>query len=142
MTSRPNVLSHQSGYDEATLIQGAQRSDRRFALIGLGVLVVAMIVLLSLVITFIHDGLGRIDYSFLTNFPSRRPSEAGILSAWVGTTLVMITTALLALPLGVGAGIYLEEYARKNLLTHAIEINVTNLAGVPSIIYGLLALGL
>lgn len=65
----------------------------------------------------------------------------GILSAWVGTCLVMFVTALLAIPLGVGAGLYLEEYARKNWMTDVIEINVTNLAGVPSIIYGLLALG-
>ena len=64
------------------------------------------------------------------------------MSAWVGTTLVMLTTAALAVPVGVAAGIYLEEYAPKNWLTDIIEINVTNLAGVPSIIYGLLALGL
>jgi len=88
------------------------------------------------------DGLGRIDYAFLTEFPSRRPGSAGILSAWVGTALVMVVTAFLAVPLGVGAGFYLEEYAPKNWPTNLIEINVTNLAGVPSIIYGLLALGL
>ncbi|MFD1644054.1 phosphate ABC transporter permease PstA, partial [Halohasta litorea] len=72
----------------------------------------------------------------------RRPNDAGILSAWVGSALVMIVTAALAVPLGVAAGLYLEEYAPKNLITNLIEINVTNLAGVPSIIYGLLALGL
>ncbi|HQU62269.1 MAG TPA: phosphate ABC transporter permease PstA, partial [Nitrosomonas sp.] len=75
-------------------------------------------------------------------FPSRRPESAGILSAWVGTTLVMLVTAATAVPLGVGAGVYLEEYAPKNIFTEILEINVTNLAGVPSIIYGLLALGL
>nr|WP_280177285.1 phosphate ABC transporter permease PstA [Iodidimonas gelatinilytica] len=69
-------------------------------------------------------------------------ARAGILSAWVGTSLVMIVTAALAIPLGVAAGVYLEEYAPKNWVTDVIEINVTNLAGVPSIIYGLLALGL
>lgn len=79
---------------------------------------------------------------FFTSFPSRRPESAGILSAWVGTTLVMLVTAASAVPLGIGAGVYLEEYAPKNLLTEILEINVTNLAGVPSIIYGLLALGL
>jgi phosphate transport system permease protein len=88
------------------------------------------------------DGVPRISWDFLTSFPSRRPDQAGIFSAWVGTTLVMLTTAALAVPIGVAAGIYLEEYAPKNWMTDIIEINVTNLAGVPSIIYGLLALSL
>jgi len=124
------------------LIERARRADTRFAIAGLLVLIISMIVLLSLIIDFTIDGLGRIDYAFLTEFPSRRPASAGILSAWVGTTLVMIVTAALAVPLGVAAGLYLEEYAPKNWITALIEINVTNLAGVPSIIYGLLALGL
>jgi phosphate transport system permease protein len=79
---------------------------------------------------------------FLTSFPSRRAENAGILSAWVGSTLVMVVTAFAAVPIGVAAGVYLEEYAPKNWMTDIIEINITNLAGVPSIIYGLLALGL
>ena len=82
------------------------------------------------------------DWQFVTSFPSRRASQAGILSAWVGTSLVMLVTAFVAVPLGVASGVYLEEYARKNWITDLIEINITNLAGVPSIIYGLLALGL
>jgi phosphate transport system permease protein len=128
--------------DEHAIVVRAKRSDRRFELLGLGVLVLTMIVLLSLILDFVVDGAGRIDGEFLTSFPSRRPAEAGILSAWVGTTLVMLVTAALAVPLGVAAGLYLEEYAPRNWLTGLIEINVTNLAGVPSIIYGLLALGL
>jgi phosphate transport system permease protein len=87
-------------------------------------------------------GVPRLDVEFFTHFPSRRAAQAGILSAWVGSTLVMLVTALVAVPLGVAAGIYLEEYARKNWITDLIEINITNLAGVPSIVYGLLALGL
>ena len=106
------------------------------------VLVIAMITLLALVFDFMIDGVPRISVDFLINYPSRRPEQAGILSAWVGTSLVMLTTAMLAVPIGVAAGVYLEEYAPKNWLTDIIEINVTNLAGVPSIIYGLLALGL
>jgi phosphate transport system permease protein len=86
--------------------------------------------------------MGRIDPDFFTHFPSRRAGEAGILSAWVGTVLVMIVTAAAAVPLGIAAGVYLEEYAPKNWVTDIIEINITNLAGVPSIVYGLLALGL
>jgi phosphate transport system permease protein len=88
------------------------------------------------------DGYGRLTWDFFTTFPSRRAAEAGILSAWVGTTLVMVVTAFSGVPLGVAAGIYLEEYAPRNWMTDLIEINVTNLAGVPSIVYGLLALGL
>ena len=127
---------------DAEIIAHAHRSDRSFAVLGLGVLVLTMIVLLSLIVDFMVDGLGRIDLGFLTSFPSRRAADAGILSAWVGTTLVMLVTTALAVPLGVAAGLYLEEYAPRNWITHLIEINVTNLAGVPSIIYGLLALGL
>lgn len=80
--------------------------------------------------------------SFFTTMPSRKAHQAGIHSAWVGTCLVMLVTVLTALPIGVGAGVYLEEYARKNWFTALIEINIANLAGVPSIIWGLMALGL
>jgi phosphate transport system permease protein len=141
MGSRVTTMA-QLRSNEEKIVQKAKRSDARFAILGLGILLLSMIVLLSLIVDFMVDGLARIDWEFLTNYPSRRPAEGGILSAWVGTCLVMIVTAALAVPLGVGAGLYLEEYARKNWLTSFIEINVTNLAGVPSIIYGLLALGL
>jgi phosphate transport system permease protein len=128
--------------DDQALVERANRQDRRFALIGFGVLVLAMITLLALVVDFMIDGIPRLSPDFFVNYPSRRPEQAGILSAWVGSALVMFTTALLAVPIGVAAGVYLEEYAKKNWLNSVIEINVTNLAGVPSIIYGLLALGL
>jgi phosphate transport system permease protein len=128
--------------DTQALVTKANRQDLRFAVIGLVVLLVAMTLLLALVFDFLIDGVPRISVDFLTNYPSRRPEQAGILSAWVGTSLVMFTTAALAVPVGVAAGVYLEEYAPKNWVTDIIEINVTNLAGVPSIIYGLLALGL
>ncbi len=130
------------GYDEASLLRRAKWTDGVFAVLGVTVLILSLAVLGALVGDFIADGAGRIDRDFLTSYPSRRPGDAGILSAWIGTTLVMIVTAALAVPLGVAAGIYLEEYAPKNRLTDFIEINVTNLAGVPSIIFGLLALGL
>ena len=123
------------------LVQGKRRQDLVFVVLGIFALVVVMGLLLTLIGDLLTDGLSRVDGQFLTSFPSRRAAEAGILSAWVGTTLVMIVTAGFAVPLGVGAGLYLEEYAAKNWLTDAIEINVSNLAGVPSIIYGLLALG-
>jgi phosphate transport system permease protein len=130
------------GIDEQRLVRRANRQDLRFAVVGFLVLVCAMVTLLMLIMDLVIDGLPRIGPDFLVNFPSRRPEQAGILSAWVGTVLVMLTTAALAVPVGIAAGVYLEEYAPKNWITDVIEINVTNLAGVPSIIYGLLALGL
>ncbi|HLT02730.1 MAG TPA: phosphate ABC transporter permease PstA [Geminicoccaceae bacterium] len=128
--------------DHGRLIRRARRVDLAFAGVGLLVMVVAMAMLMALIVDLLVDGLPRLSWDFFTNFPSRRPERAGILSAWVGTTLVMLVTAALSVPLGVAAGLYLEEYAAKNWVTDLIEINVTNLAGVPSIIYGLLALGL
>jgi phosphate transport system permease protein len=86
--------------------------------------------------------VGLVRKNFFTSFPSRTPREAGILSAWVGTMLIMLVTIMLAVPLGVAAGVYLEEYAPRNRLTAIIEVNIANLAGVPSIIWGLMALGL
>lgn len=112
-----------------------------FALLGIMVISIATLILLGLVLKMAMQGAERITPEFFTSFPSRRASRAGILSAWIGTSLVMLVTALAAIPLGVASGIYLEEYAKKNWLADLIEINVTNLAGVPSIIYGLLALG-
>jgi phosphate transport system permease protein len=123
-------------------INRRQIIDRIFAIVGMIIIIAAIIILLGLTLQMVKEGISRIDWDFFTSFPSRRASRAGILSAWVGTTLVMLVTAIVAIPLGVAAGIYLEEYARKNWLSDLIEINVTNLAGVPSIVYGLLALGL
>ena len=116
--------------------------NKIFALVGLMSTMVGLVLLATLFIDLAIDGMPRLSYKFFTSFPSRFPDEAGILSAWVGTCLVMFVTAASTIPLGVGAGIYLEEYARKNWFTNIIEININNLAGVPSIIYGLLALGL
>jgi phosphate transport system permease protein len=116
--------------------------DALFAILGLLSLLVGVITLLALIIDMTIDGMPRLSWQFFVSFPSRKPEQAGILSAWVGTSLVMLVTAIAAVPLGIASGIYLEEYARKHWISDLIEINVTNLAGVPSIIYGLLALGL
>jgi phosphate transport system permease protein len=99
-----------------------------------------LLVLGLLVWDVFRDGLPRLSWDFLTRFPSRKPQEAGILSALVGSIWLMVLTALISFPIGVGAAIYLEEYAPDNRLTRLIEINIANLAGVPSIIYGLLGL--
>ncbi|GAB4385915.1 MAG: phosphate ABC transporter permease PstA [Phycisphaerales bacterium] len=125
-----------------SIIRRSRWQDRLFMVIGWVVVVLVLGSLGILLADIFIDGLGRIDKQFLTSFPSRRPGEAGVLSAWVGTALVMLVTCVAALPLGVAAGVYLEEYAPENWLTSIIEINITNLAGVPSIIYGLMALGL
>jgi phosphate transport system permease protein len=86
------------------------------------------------------QGLSRIDWDFLTSLPSRRAERAGILPAWTGTAWILGLTAIIAIPLGIFAAIYLEEYGTRNRLAHVIELNIANLAGVPSIIYGLLGL--
>jgi phosphate transport system permease protein len=116
--------------------------DQVFVLVGLIVMIACLAVLAILFIDLVRDGADRFNLDFLTNFASRRAERAGILAAWVGTSLIMLVTAVCAVPVGVAAAIYLEEYAPKNWFTAIIEINVTNLAGVPSIVYGLLALGL
>jgi phosphate transport system permease protein len=83
----------------------------------------------------------QVGWRFITSYPSSEPNRAGILPAMVGSFLVILVTVTAAVPLGVAAGVYLEEYARKNWLTTLIEINIANLASVPSILYGLMALG-
>lgn len=124
------------------LIKEHKRRDFIFSSIGIFIIASLTITLLVLFLDLFFDGYPRFGIDFFTNYPSRKALEAGILSAWVGSALVLLVTFLVAVPLGIGAGIYLEEYAKKNWLSDLIEINVSNLAGVPSIIYGLLALGL
>ncbi|MFN7728194.1 MAG: phosphate ABC transporter permease PstA [Bdellovibrio sp.] len=116
--------------------------DFVFALVSLLALAFGLITLLLLIVDLASTGLGRIDYAFMTSFPSRTPERAGILSAWVGSLCVMMTTALAAIPVGIAAGVYLEEYAPKNWVTAILEINIVNLAGIPSITFGLMALSI
>ena len=125
-----------------SLIARHKRWDAAFAVFGLLCLMIGVLTFVSLFTEMAVNGAARLDWDFFTNYPSRRASQAGILSAWVGSTLVMLVTAVVAVPLGVASAVYLEEYAPKNWMTDIIEINITNLAGVPSIVYGLLALGL
>lgn len=116
--------------------------DMAFAVLAMLLLFFALLTLLALLIDLAATGLPRVSVDFLTHFPSRFPDRAGILSAWVGTLCVMMVTAGCSIPLGVAAGVYLEEYAPKNLITSFIELNIVNLAGIPSITFGLMALGL
>ena len=124
------------------MIRRHKLNDFIFSIIGLIALMIGLMTLMTLFVDLISDGYMRFNSEFFQNFPSRKAERAGLLSAWVGSLLVMTVTFVTAVPLGVAAGVYLEEYAPKNWFTDLIEINVTNLAGVPSIIYGLLALGL
>lgn len=101
---------------------------------------------LTLLVFFIGDifmeGISRIDWDFLTGLPSRKAERAGIFTPIMGTLWILLLTTIIAFPVGLGAGIYLEEYGKKNRLTNILEINISNLAGVPSIIYGLLGLAI
>lgn len=119
-----------------------RKEDLIFSFIGLLFLLFSLLTLLALIIDLSITGIPRINIDFFLNFPSRFPERAGILSAWVGSFAVMLTTSFIAIPIGIAAGIYLEEYAPKNILTSFIELNIINLAGVPSITFGLMALGL
>jgi len=110
--------------------------------VGLSILSGAHMTLVPRILDLLKDGLPHLNWSFLTSYPSRRAASAGILSPLVGTFCLMLVTFFTAVPLGIAAAVYLEEYAPKNWLTIIIEINISNLAGVPSIIYGLMALGI
>ena len=107
----------------------------------LGVLV-AMMGLISLLIQLILQGYEWVTPNLIFNYPSRHPEQAGLWAALIGTLYMMGLTALITVPTGVGAAIYLEEYAPKNWITSFIEINTSNLAGIPSIVYGLLGLSI
>ena len=125
-----------------TLIARGKLKDTLFSALGILCLGIGLLVIFALVADMVIKGADRFSLDFFLNFASRRATQAGILSAWVGSLLVMLVTALTAVPLGVAAGLYLEEYAKRNWLTEIIEINITNLAAVPSIVYGLLSLGI
>ncbi len=114
--------------------------ERLFLAVAWIVLLITISVLLTILGKLFADGLTRLNWQFMVSFPSRRPELAGIFSAWVGTLYVMVLTAAIALPLGVGAAIYLEEFSSRNWFARLVELNISNLAGVPAIVYGLLGL--
>ncbi len=116
--------------------------DKAFQFLGIFCTLFGIVVLGALLVDVLMSGLKRLDWNFIMDLPSRTASRAGVYTAWIGTLWIMILTAVIALPLGIGAGLYLEEYGKKNRVANFIEINIANLAGVPSIIYGLLGLEL
>ena len=113
-----------------------------FKYVCLAATLFGIVALAVLIITVSANGIGRVSWDFLNSYPSRFADQAGIRSALLGTLWMMAFTALFAVPIGIGAAIYLEEFAPRNWLTRVIETNINNLAGVPSIIYGLLGLTL
>lgn len=137
-----NATDRTAEKSSAERVKRRRMNEAIFVFLGLVATSIGLIALAALIIDLAISGYPRLTTDFFTNFPSRRAGQAGILSAWVGSLLVITVTGLIGVPLGVAAGIYLEEYAPKNIWTNIIEINVSNLAGVPSIVYGLLALGL
>jgi len=116
--------------------------DLLFQLLAMLILCLALGSLAALIADVWSDGASRLSWDFLTGFPSRRAENAGIWHALAGSMFVILVTGALAVPIGVASAIYLEEYGTRSLLARIIEINITNLAAVPSIIYGLLGLGL
>ncbi|MCC7542285.1 MAG: phosphate ABC transporter permease PstA [Deltaproteobacteria bacterium] len=118
-----------------------RRRHVAFVALALGATVLPLAVLAMLLGGVTLDGLGRIGWDFLTSYPSRRAARAGILPGLVGSISLISLTAALAVPIGVGAAVYLEEYGKRTRIARIIELNIANLAGVPSVIYGLLGLG-
>lgn len=114
--------------------------DQAFRYLGWFSTFFGLVMLVIFIGSIFIDGIGRISWEFLTNYPSRNPARAGILSALAGTLWIIVITALAAIPVGIGAAIYLEEFSKKTRLGKIIELNINNLAGVPSVIYGLLGL--
>jgi len=126
------------------IITYRKRQDLAFQVVGAGCTLIGIATLVVLMIRLAIDGLPLLTRMrmFLFSNASYLPEESGILMAWVGSLCVMLVTFVAAVPLGVATAVYLEEYARKNWFTNLIEVNISNLAGVPSITYGLMALWL
>jgi phosphate transport system permease protein len=124
------------------LLVWKRQKEKVFLVLATLALLFSLVVLFTLIIDAFLDGLPRLNLKFLTSFPSRKPEEAGILPAMVGSIYVTVLTTLFAIPLGVGSAVYLEVYAPKNRLSAVIESSIATLGGVPSIIYGMLGLEL
>jgi phosphate transport system permease protein len=121
-------------------LQKNRLKDSGFKYLGIASTFFGLAMLAIFIFNILQDGLTRIDWQFLSSLPSRKPEKAGILTAWTGTAWILGLTSIIAIPLGVAAGIYLQEYGKKSRIANIVEINIANLAGVPSIIYGLLGL--
>ncbi len=114
--------------------------DQAFKIWGIACTLIGILLLLIFIGNILIDGLQRINWDFITNLPSRKAEKSGIYTALIGSLWILVLTTIIALPIGIAAGIYLEEYTKKGKLSAILEVNISNLAGVPSIIYGLLGL--
>lgn len=114
--------------------------DQMFKFWGIACTLLGLVLLSIFIGSIIIDGVQRIDWAFITNLPSRNAVDAGIFTALMGSVWILVLTTIIALPIGIAAAIYLEEYAKETKMASLLEINISNLAGVPSIIYGLLGL--
>jgi phosphate transport system permease protein len=123
-----------------TNVQKNRLKDQLFKFWGIGCTLIGLVLLVVFIGGILIDGLGRIDWGFITDLPSRKSEKSGIWTPLMGSIWILILTAIISFPISVAAGVYLEEYAKKNRLAALLEINISNLAGVPSIIYGLLGL--
>lgn len=121
-------------------IQKNRLKDQLFKFWGIGCTLIGLVLLVIFIGGILIDGLSRIDWAFITDLPSRKAEKSGIWTPLMGSVWILVLTALISFPISVAAGVYLEEYAKKNRLSAMLEINISNLAGVPSIIYGLLGL--
>lgn len=130
-------------FDIESYTAGVKRRDAVFEVLGMIATLLVMLFLFVIALDLLIDGWSRIrDATFYTSYPSRFPERAGILSSWVGTVYVMLGAIFWSVILGIPAGIYLEEYGGKGRIARIIEANIANLPAVPSIVYGLLALGI
>ena len=114
--------------------------DKAFKYWGMACTAFGLILLAVFIGNIVIEGVARINWDFLTALPSRKPENAGIYTAMLGSVWILFLTTIIAFPLGVASAIYLEEYGKKSRINNLLEINISNLAGVPSIIYGLLGL--
>jgi len=121
-------------------IQKNRLKDQLFKFWGIACTLFGLILLVVFIGDILIDGISRIDWGFITDLPSRKAEKSGIFTALMGSIWILLLTTIIAFPIGVAAGVYLEEYSKKNRLSALLEINISNLAGVPSIIYGLLGL--
>lgn len=135
-------LKTTSRADEPTTLTSRRVKNALFSLLAFAAILISMVTLAGLLIDLVGRGGSSLDSQFLTSSPSRIPAKAGIFPALVGTLWVTILVALITFPVGIGAAIYLEEYAGRGRIARLLKINISNLAGVPSIVYGIFGLAI
>ncbi len=140
ISSRPVDTADKQGSNFKTDLSSRYTIDKIFKAAAWGATILSVLILAWLLLTILIDGVGTLNWNFIESYPSRKAERAGIIAALAGTVWLMGMVTLFSFPIGVGAGIYLEEFAEDNWFTRLVEVNIGNLAGVPSIIYGLLGL--